>query len=99
MDMNVKELIEKRIEESGLTKKSFAERMGISPANLNSMIKSPSFPTLEKVAMALDMSLSQLFDEGETSEDTAHGSSLVCPHCGKPISVELGIVESKKEGD
>ena len=98
--MNIKELIEKRIEESGLTKKSFAERMGISPANLNSVIKSPSFPTLEKVAKALDMGLSKLFDEGETSEETAHGSSLVCPHCGKPISVELSIVaESKKEGD
>ena len=87
--MNVKELIEKRIEESGLTKKSFAEKMGISPANLNSMIKSPSFPTLEKVATALDMSLSQLFDEGETSKETAHGSSLVCPHCGKDIKVTL----------
>lgn len=97
--MNVKELIEKRIEESGLTKKSFAERMGISPANLNSMIKSPSFPTLEKVATALDMSLSQLFDEGETSKETVHGSSLVCPHCGKPISVELSIIDNNKEGD
>jgi hypothetical protein len=63
------------------------------------MIKSPSFPTLEKVATALDMSLSQLFDEGEISKETAQPPSFVCPHCGKPISIELGIIESKKEGD
>ena len=83
--MNIKELIEKRIEESGLTKKSFAEKMGISPANLNSMIKSPSFPTLEKVATALNMSLSQLFDEEKEDDRAISGSIMICPHCGERI--------------
>ena len=87
--MDIKNLIEKRIEEKGFNKKSFAEEMGISPTNLNSMIKSPSYPTLVKVAKVLDMTLSELLDESEPSETTAQAPSFVCPHCGKEIKVTL----------
>lgn len=87
--MDIKDLIEKRIEDKGFTKKSFAQEMGISPTNLNSMIKSPSYPTLVKVAKVLNMTLSELLDESEPSEATAQAPSLVCPHCGKEIKVTL----------
>ena len=87
--MDIKNLIEKRIEEKGFTKKSSAEEMGISPTNLNSMIKSPSYPTLVKVAKVLNMTLSELLDESEPSETTAQAPALVCPHCGKEIKVTL----------
>lgn len=88
--MEIKNLIEKRIEDKGFTKKSFAQEMGISPTNLNSMITSPSYPTLVKVAKVLNMTLSELLDESEPSEATAQASALfVCPHCGKEIKVTL----------
>lgn len=87
--MEIKNLIEKRIEDKGFTKKSFAQEMGISPTNLNSMITSPSYPTLVKVAKVLNMTLSELLDESEPSEATAQTPKLVCPHCGKEIKVTL----------
>lgn len=86
--MIIKELIESKIKEKGFNKKSFAEKMGISPTNLNSMIESPSFPTLTKVADSLDMSLSELLDDGSYMKAIA-SSGVVCPHCGKPINVKL----------
>lgn len=86
--MIVKELIEKRIKEKGFTKRSFAEKMGISPTNLNSMIESPSFPTLTKVAETLGMSLPELLDDGSYLKAVA-SAGAICPHCGKPINIKI----------
>ena len=84
----IKELIEHKIKEKGFSKKSFAEKMGISPTNLNSMIESPSFPTLTKVAETLEMSLPELLDDGSYSQ-TVSSAGVVCPHCGKPINIKV----------
>lgn len=86
--MIVKELIENRIKEKGFTKKSFAEKMGISPTNLNSMIESPSFPTLTKVAETLEISLPELLDDGSYKSAVATVGA-VCPHCGNPINIKI----------
>lgn len=83
--MDIKKIIEERIKEHGISKKEFAERMGIHPANLNSMIMSPSFPTLTKIAETLGISVSELVSD-ETDSRT---STLRCPHCGKEIQVEI----------
>lgn len=83
--MDIKKIIEERIKEHGISKKDFAERMGIHPANLNSMIMSPSFPTLTKIAETLGISLSELVSDGTNERPT----SLRCPHCGKEIHVEI----------
>ena len=86
--MIVKELIERKIKEKGFSKKSFAESMGIWPTNLNSVIESPSFPTLTKVAETLGMSLPELLDDGSYLRTLAtHTEGMVCPHCGKPLKI------------
>ncbi len=85
----IKEQIETKIKEKGFTKKSFAEKMGISPTNLNSMIESPSFPTLTKVAETLGMSLSELLDDGTYIQTKSPTEGIVCPHCGQPLSIKV----------
>ena len=83
--MNIKEQIEAKIKDGGYTKKDFAAKMGVHPANLNKMIDSPSFPTLTKIAENLGMTLSELL---RTSEET-RATSVICPHCGKEIQIEV----------
>ena len=83
--MHIKEQIEAKIKEGGYTKKDFADRMGVHPANLNKMIDSPSFPTLTKIADNLGITLSELL---RTSEETKK-TSVTCPHCGKEIQIEV----------
>lgn len=72
--MTIEERIISLIEERGLTKAAFSERAGLKRQNLNSMLKSPSFPTLEKISAALDVPLWQLF---ASPEDVASGADFV----------------------
>ena len=83
--MNIKELIEKKMKEQGLTKKSFALAMDVQPQNLNKMLESPSFPSLEKIAKTLDLSLGELFADNTKEQQP----QIVCPYCGKPIKINV----------
>ena len=47
--------IELLIKEKGYNMTSFAEKMNTTRQNLYAILKSPSYPTLEKVAEALDV--------------------------------------------
>lgn len=58
MSMNRIELL---IKEKGYNMTSFAEKMNTTRQNLYAILKSPSYPTLEKVAEALDVPIWQLF--------------------------------------
>ncbi len=76
--MRIKELIK----EKGLTQAEFAEKLGISRVGLNQIINGkPSYSTLEKIAAALGVEIGDLFAPSVPV--------LRCPHCGKPINVEL----------
>ena len=85
--MDITSRIENLIKEKGYNKSQFAEKLGTQRQNLNNIIKSPSFPTLEKIAEALDIPLWQLFKDGEC--DAPAAPSITCPYCGKPLSVEI----------
>lgn len=80
--MDIRQLIESRIKAAGITKKELAERMGAHPGSLNSMLEAPSWPTLERVARALDIEVPDLF---APVSSTFHR----CPHCGAEIKIEL----------
>lgn len=58
MSMNRIELL---IKEKGYNMTSFAEKMNTTRQNLYAILKSPSYPTLEKVAEALNVPMWQLF--------------------------------------
>lgn len=53
--------IELLIKEKGYNMTSFAEKMNTTRQNLYAILKSPSYPTLEKVAEALNVPMWQLF--------------------------------------
>lgn len=53
--------IKEVIKERGFTITSLADKLGIARESLSRMIVSPSYPTLEKIASALDVPMWQLF--------------------------------------
>ncbi|MBP5714816.1 MAG: helix-turn-helix transcriptional regulator [Prevotella sp.] len=88
--MDIRVIIEKKIKAANLNKKDLAERVGIASQNVNKMISSPTWATLERIAAALGLSVSELVaDDGGgcgVSHDE-HGGGLVCPVCGARLVV------------
>jgi transcriptional regulator with XRE-family HTH domain len=79
MSLRIKEVIK----EKELTIQSLADKMGINRVNLSSSINgNPTVETLSKIADALDVHISELFENPKENTTT-------CPHCGKPISVKI----------
>ena len=84
--MDIKTIIETKIKAAGITKKEAAERMGIIPNNINAMIESPSWPTLQKLSSALGIPVSELVADNPDSiiEPQQH-----CPYCGHELSIKV----------
>ena len=79
--MDIRPFLEARIKDAGLTKKEFAERMGAHAGSLNSLLEAPSWPTLERIASALDTNVQDLF---------AGAPHITCPHCGHQFPITVG---------
>lgn len=80
-EMRIKEVIKER----GFSVSSLADKLGIKQESLSRAINgNPTVETLEKIAAALEVPTSVLFDKPKT--DTA---SIVCPHCKQTI--EIGV--------
>lgn len=69
----------------GMTQKELAERLGITDISLNKTLRGnyPQLQTLEKIAVALDVPISDLFTKPREEETV-----ISCPHCGKPITIK-----------
>ena len=93
-NITIRTIIEKRIAESGKTKREVTELAGINSGNLNKMLASPSWPTLERIAQALGITVSELVADNPVShiEPQMH-----CPYCGKEL--RLAKVEEMKATD
>jgi transcriptional regulator with XRE-family HTH domain len=76
--LRIKEICkEKDISLDGLSKK-----LGIGYQSLHSaMTGNPKLETLEKIAVALDVSVSELFE-------SKNESTLTCPNCGAKLKIE-----------
>lgn len=78
LSMRIKEVIK----EKGLTIQSLADTMGINRVNLSSSINgNPTVETLQKIADALNVPISELFEQPDTSV-------IVCPKCGAQLEVK-----------
>lgn len=76
--MRIKEVIQ----EKGLTINKVAELMGVNRVSLSNTINgNPTVETLQKIATALDVPVSELFDAPKEGV-------ISCPHCGKSITIE-----------
>lgn len=86
MSHRIKELIK----EKGYTQQEFADKLGITRVGLSQLINGkPSYPTLEKIATALNVPMWQLFASSEEVHPKSDSLSLTCPHCGKDIRIKV----------
>ena len=82
--LDLKGRIRDILHEKGMTQRDLAAKMGISPAAISVAINprnSPSLDTLQRIAMALDVEVAELF-----------APIAKCPYCGRAI----GIVKVQK---
>ena len=66
-------------------KRSFAKRISREDIALRASLKgNPTIGTLEKVANALDVHITELFDQPKNNT-----AGITCPHCGKNINIKV----------
>ena len=83
--MRIKEVLK----EKGCTQQMLADRMNVSLSAVKQMVSAESLTTstLKRVATALDVPMWQLFASSQEVQETKN--TITCPHCGKPIELEL----------
>lgn len=82
MELKVKEIIKAK----GLTMQQVADELGITRDTLTRNINgNPTIETLEKIAKALEVSVSDLLNEKKLEDDK---NTIACPNCGKKFKME-----------
>lgn len=77
MDFRIKELCK----EKGLLFKELAQQLGITDVGLRQSLQgNPTIGTLEKIAVALGVSVPELFAPQPTN-------TITCPHCGAVLEI------------
>lgn len=75
--------------EKSITLNDLAEKIGVSQPSISGIAtgrQKPSFDTLEKLAIALGVEVSELFAPSSSKEGFIH-----CPHCGKEIKLTTNV--------
>ena len=77
--------IKKKIKEHGWTLEKVGKEIGTTKSGMTQVVSgNPTLKTLEAVARVLGIPVSELLRDNDASTVV-----LTCPHCGKPIHVEL----------
>ncbi len=82
----IRDILEMKIALSGLTKREVTELAGINSGNLNKMLDSPSWPTLERIAQALGITVSELVSDAPASHIEPQQK---CPYCGHDLNIKV----------
>lgn len=81
MNLRVKEICK----EKGITIQELADNMEMKRESLSRAINgNPTLETLEKIASALGVNISELFDQPKNNT-----AGITCPHCGKNINIKV----------
>lgn len=83
MRTRIKELFK----EKGMTISAIAEHIGTTQTSLSRALGdngNPTLETLEKIATALGVNISELFDQPKNNT-----TGITCPHCGKNINIKV----------
>ena len=86
MDNRIKEILS----EKGMTAKELAAIVGVSSVSLYNIIngkQEASANTLNTIAQSLKVPFWQLFVSSQEVQETKN--TITCPHCGKPIELEV----------
>lgn len=87
---NMEHRIREIIKSKGFTQQEFAEKLGIARESLARILNSPSYPSLVKIAEALNVPLWQLFaSPEEVRKETDTAGNYVCPKCGAKLEIEI----------
>jgi len=82
--LRIKELIKAK----GLTAKELSAIIGISESALSLAVNgNPTVETLQKIAAALGVSVSELFEP-------LHNGVITCPNCGAEITLSASLKDS-----
>lgn len=75
--------IKETAKEHGMSLTALADRLDIKPSSLSQAMSRNSFSVdkLQAIADAIGCDIVDLFDKPH--------NGIVCPHCGKPLSVHL----------
>lgn len=74
--------------EKGITQKELAAKVELSTTSLSQIVtgkQKPSLDTLEKIASALNVGISDLFGDSFASD----ANTIICPHCGERIKLSV----------
>lgn len=78
MDIRIKDILK----EKGLTMKDLSDNLGIAATSLSrSLNNNPTYDTLKKIAEALEVPFTDLFEQPKQN-------IITCPHCNGKIRVE-----------
>jgi transcriptional regulator with XRE-family HTH domain len=83
--MNFRNRIKEICNSKGISQKELAEKLGITDISLNKTLRGdyPQLQSLEKIANALGVPVTELFEPPQTD-------TINCPHCGGVIKVGKG---------
>lgn len=79
--------IKEIVKEKGITLNELAVRVDITQVSISRIVNGvakPSLDTLQKIAEALDVHISDLFEDKRPKE-----LGLECPHCHKNIEISI----------
>ena len=81
MELRIKSILK----EKGMTNIAIADKVGITRPNMSNILNGktkPSLETLDKIADALNVHISELFEK-----ETPTGNVVRCPNCGTELEV------------
>lgn len=85
MEHRIKELIK----EKGYTQQALADKLGMTRIGLTQLVNSkPSYPSLEKIAEALEVPMWKLFATKEDVLGDELDNTITCPKCGARFKLE-----------
>lgn len=91
--------ISKVIRNHGLTNVKVAEMLGTSAASFGNLIspnRNITVNNLRKIAQAIGCDITEFFEDEVTVQAQQDPEpTTVCPHCGKPIHIDIIVSSSK----
>lgn len=85
------------LKDKKLTLNDLAQKLGVSRQALYLQINNnPRISTLQRIADALGVPVTQLFDQTPPADTTDH-NVVTCPHCGAKLEINLSVSDKKHE--
>ncbi|MEG0032963.1 MAG: helix-turn-helix transcriptional regulator, partial [Mucinivorans sp.] len=91
IDMDIREIVKDLCKRKEITQKSLADQLGITAIGLNQILRkgNPNLQTLERIADALGVPITDLFEREEKGD-------FKCPNCGAPLNISVELTKEKE---